>query len=190
MVLVLWGSAGEEECRALTSSDRDETPTPRSSNILQWKAGGASNKKIALAERLYLENIDVACLRDTHLKCNQRFTMRGYQVFRHGREGRGKGGVAIRVKNTIQAQEFTVSTNNQAEIHGVNILVNDKQHKIVNVYIPSDRDLSLDHMQLQDSNCIILEDFNSHSRAWGYEKADRRGDEVEDLQADNDLGFF
>ena len=100
--------------------------------------------------------------------------MRGYQLFRHDREGRAKGGVAILVKNAIPAQEFTVGTNNQAEIHRVNIIVNDKQHKIFNVYSPPDRDLSRDLMQLQDSKCIILGDFNSHSEAWGYEEAEER----------------
>ena len=108
-------------------------------------------------------------------------------MFQHNREGRAKGGVAILVKNTIPAQEFTVSTNNQAEIHGVSIIINEKQYKIFNIYSPPDRDLSLDIMHLQESRCIILGDFNSHSEAWGYEEADRRGEEVEDWQVDNGL---
>ena len=107
MVLVLWGSAGEEECRALrlkeahpsatgghlTSScqartrgtrvrdtDEKETPTSRGIDILQWNAEGAHKKTIALTVKLHKENIDVACLQETHLKENQRFTMRGCQV--------------------------------------------------------------------------------------------------------------
>ena len=132
-------------------------------------------------------NIDVACLQETHLKENQHFTMRGYQVFRHDREGRAKGGVAILVKNTIPAHEFTVSTNNQAEMHGVSIIINEKQYKIFNIYCPPDRDLFLDLIHPQDSRCIILGDFNSHSEAWGYEEADRRGEEVEDWQVDDGL---
>ena len=107
-------------------TDPKETPTSRGIDILQWNAEGVYKKKIALTEKLHKENIDVACLQETHLKENQRFTMRGYQVFRHDREGRAKGGVAILVKNTIPAHEFTVSTNNQAEIHGVSIKINEK----------------------------------------------------------------
>ena len=76
------------------------------------------------------------------------------------------------MKNTIPAHELTVSIDNQAEIHGVNIIVNDKQHKIFNVYIPPGSDLSLGHMQLQDSKYIILRDFTSHSEAWGYKEAE------------------
>ena len=33
----------------------------------------------------------------------------------------------------------------------------------------------------------MLGDFNSHSEAWGYSEADRRGEEVEDWQIDNKL---
>ena len=81
------------------NTDQKETPTSRGIKILQWDAEGAYKEKIALTEKLHKENIDVACLQETHLKDNQRFTMRGYQVFRHDREGRAKGGVAILVKN-------------------------------------------------------------------------------------------
>ena len=154
---------------------------------MQWNAEGVSTKKIPLSERLYHETIDVACLQETHLKESQRFTMRGYQVFRHDREGRSKGGVAILVKNSIPAQEFVVRTNNQAEIHGVNIIVDNQKLRIFSVYCPPDRDLSLELIQIQDSRCLIVGDFNSHSEAWGYDEADRRGEEVEDWQIDNGL---
>ena len=159
------------------ATDRNETLTFSRINNLQRIAEGAYNKEIA--ERLHQENIDVACFQETHLKDNQRFAMIGYQVFRHDREGRAKGGVATLVKNTIPAQELTVTSNNQAEFHGVNIIVNDKQHTIFNVYSPPHRDLSLDHMQLKDSMCTVLGDFNSHSEAWGYEEEDRRKEEIE-----------
>ena len=42
-------------------------------------------------------------------------------------------------------------------------------------------------MHLQESRCFILGDFNSLSEAWGYEGADRRGEEAEDWQVDNGL---
>ena len=63
----------------------------------------------------------------------------------------------------------------------------EQQLQIYNVYCPPDKDLSLDLMQLQDSKCLILGDFNSHSEAWGYDEADKRGEEVEDWQVDNAL---
>ena len=84
------------------ATDRDVTQIPRSSNILQWNAEDAYNKNIALAERLQQKNIDVACLQESHLKGNQRFTMRGSQMFRHDGKGRAKGGIATLVKKQSQ----------------------------------------------------------------------------------------
>ena len=87
----------------------------------------------------------------------------------------------------MPGHEFTVSTNNHAEIHGVSIIIKEKQYEIFNIYSPPDRDLSLDLIHRQENTCIILGDFNSHSEARGYEEADRRGEEVEDWQVDNGL---
>ena len=91
------------------------------------------------------------------------------------------------MKNTLSAKEFSVSTNDQTEIQGVNIVINNQQMEVVNLYSPPDRDLSLDQIQVQDSMFIAIGDFNSHSEAWGYKEADRRGEEVEDWQIENKL---
>ena len=40
-------------------------------------------------------------------------------------------------------------------------------------------------MEIPDSKCLVVGDFNSHSEAWGYKESDQRGDEVEDWQIDN-----
>ena len=87
-------------------------------NILHWNAEGIQNKKATLAERLRKEDIDVACIQETHLKENLRFNMRGYQVVRQDRTDRIKGGVLILIKNSLPYQEIIVDTENQAEIQG------------------------------------------------------------------------
>lgn len=137
------------------------------------RRGSIQQQKVPLAERLQQEDIAIACLQETHLKDTQGFSMRGFQVFRHDREGRTKGGVAILVKNTIPAQEFIVNTNNQSKIHGVTVKIEHEQVTIFNVYSPQDRDLTLDAMELLDCQCLIIGDFNSHLEVWGYEDADR-----------------
>ena len=75
--------------------------------------------------------------------------------------------MAVLVKNSIPVQDFCVSTNNQAEIHGVNITLDNQQIKILNAYCPVDRDLSLDHIDIPESRRLVLGDVNSHSEAWG-----------------------
>ena len=71
-------------------------------------------KKLDLAERMHKENIDIACVQETHLTVNHRFSVRGYETIRFDREGRHKGGVLILVRNFIAAQELkTDSAINQ-----------------------------------------------------------------------------
>ena len=156
-------------------------------NIMQWNAEGVSNKKEILAARLCQEDIDIACVQETHLNENRRFNMRGYQVFRKDRVGRKKGGVVILVKNRIPAQEIKISCTDQAEINAVYILIENQRYNIFNVYSPPDRDLSLQTLELTGDKCLIAGDFNSHSEAWGYDEADKRGEEVEDWQVENNL---
>ena len=174
--------------RRVNATGRDRTTTKeteRPLNILQWNAEGISNKKLALTERLHADNIDVACIQETHLSCNYRFSIRGYQTFRMDREGRSKGGVLILVKNSIPAIGFQVDTNHQAEIHGVKITIDKTIITIYNLYCPADKDLSLQLLEVPTENCLIVGDFNSHSTCWGYDETDRRGEEVEDWQIDS-----
>ena len=156
-------------------------------NLIHWNAEGVYKKKIPLIQRLKKEDVDVACIQETHLKEKHRFKVRGYQAFRHDRKRTKKGGVLILVKNSIPAQDFIVETNEQAEIQGVKITIGDRQLKIFNVYSPQDKDLSLDLIQTEDNNCLVMGDFNSHSEAWGYREADVRGEQVEDWQVDTRL---
>ncbi|PVD27236.1 hypothetical protein C0Q70_12391 [Pomacea canaliculata] len=161
--------------------------TLRPLNILQWNAEGVYNKKLALTERLHAEKIDVACIQETHLNPNHRFTIRGYQTFRMDREGRHKGGVLILVKNNIPARDFQVDTNQQAEINGVKITVDSTVLTIFNLYCPPDKELSLQTLDIPAENCLAVGDFNSHSTCWGYDETDNRGEEVEDWQIDSKM---
>ena len=114
----------------------NHSKTIRPLNILQWNAEGVFNKKVPLTDRLHKEDVDVACIQETHLNTNHRFSIRGYQTFRLDREGRHKGGVLILVRNNSAASDFKVDTNQQAEIHGVKITVDNSAINIFNLYCP------------------------------------------------------
>ena len=165
----------------------NHSKTIRPLNILQWNAEGVLNKKVPLTERLHKEDVDVACIQETHLNTNHRFSIRGCQTFWLDREGRHKGGVLILVRNNIAASDFKVDTNQQAEIHGVKITVDNSAINIFNLYCPPDKDLSLQHIHVPSQNCLAVGDFNSHSTSWGYGETDRRGDEAEDWQIENNM---
>ena len=93
----------------------------------------------------------------------------------------------ILVRNNIAASDFKVDTNQQAEIHGVKITVDNSTISILNLYCPPDKDLSLQHIHVPSQNCLAVGDFNSHSTSSGYGETDRRGDEVEDWQIENNM---
>ena len=97
----------------------------------------------------------------------------------------------ILVRNNIAASDFKVDTNQQAEIHGVKITVDNSAINIFNLYCPPppppDKDLSLQHIHVPSQNCLAVGDFNSHSTSWGYGETDRRRDEVGDWQIENNM---
>ena len=93
----------------------------------------------------------------------------------------------ILVRNNIAASDFKVDTNQQAEIYGVKITVDNSAINIFNLYCPPDKDLSLQHIQVPSQNCLAVGHFNSHSTPWGYGETDRRGDEVEDWQIESNM---
>ena len=108
----------------------------------------SSTKRFRITERLHKEDVDVACIQKTHVNANHRFSMRGYQTFRLDREGKHKGGVFILVRNNIAASDCKVDTNQQAEIHGVNITEDNFTISIRNLYCPHDKDLSLQNVNV------------------------------------------
>ena len=61
-------------------------------NLIHWNAEGVYKKKIPLIQRLKMEDVDVACIQETHLKEKHRFKVRGYQAFRHDRKRTKKEG--------------------------------------------------------------------------------------------------
>ena len=120
-------------------------------------------------ERLRAEDIDIACLQETHLNPNHRFIVRGYRTFRMDREGRHEGGILTLVRNDFPATGFQVDTNHQAEIQGVRVTVDGSDITIFNLYCPPDKELSLQFLDIPSEDCLVVGDFNSHSPSWGYD---------------------
>ena len=165
----------------VTSDSSDQT------KIAQWNCEGISKKKEALKIFLHKEKIDIACLQETHLNPNLRFSVRGYQCFRQDRPNRHKGGVLILVSNKIPAQEITIQTGEESEIIDITAQLHNKKVIIYNCYAPPDKQLGLHNIEVPETNCLVLGDFNGHSPSWGYNDLDTKGEEIEDWQIINNL---
>ena len=171
------------------------TPKQQSENshqeikIMQWNAEGISKKKLALAQKLQQQNIDVACIQETHLTDKMRFTIRGYQCYRLDRQEH-KGGILILIKNTHPYTEIpntSTDPQNDSEIQGISTIINENKFTIYNCYSPQNKNLNLDRIHIENSRCLVLGDFNSHSPSWGYDNLDRRGEEIEDWMMETKL---
>ncbi|GFS25231.1 AP-like endonuclease/reverse transcriptase [Elysia marginata] len=132
--------------------------------ILHWNAEGISRKKLALANQLKKEDIDVACIQESHLiphpKHGRRFTMKGYHTFKHDRQDGPKGGVITLVKNNITAWEIKVNTGDRAEMirTELHFKFKDKNITIYNCYCPPGKEQALHAMNISDQ-CIVVGDF-------------------------------
>ena len=119
--------------RSMEDMSSESQSKAKSLKILQWNAEGIFRKKTQLAQRLKMEDIDIACIQETHLNVGSRFSIRGYETHRMDREDQHKGGILILTKNNIIAKEFKIDTDKNSEIHGITFKVNEKNSKSVSV---------------------------------------------------------
>lgn len=160
----------------------------KSLKILQWNAEGIQKKKEALKIFLHEKEIDVACIQETHLNSNLRFSIRGYTCIRQDREIRPKGGILTLIKNDIPTTDITMPNSSESEIMGTKLILPDGNINLFNCYFPPDKEIEIDHIQIPDQeDCLILGDMNSHSQSWGYPDLNARGEKIEEWQAENRL---
>ena len=62
--------------------------------------------------------------------------------------------------------------------------------KLVNLYYPNNKALSLNALPAVEDHYLVVGDFNSHSQSWGYDQIDKRGEEVENWQDDHRLNLI
>ncbi|KAK7115386.1 hypothetical protein V1264_001263 [Littorina saxatilis] len=152
----------------------------------QWNAEGLRKKKPELQDFLRREQVDIICIQETHLTDAHRFSMRGYELFRHDRSNRSKGGILTLVRNNIPAIEVGRSTG-ENEFLAVKAVLQGREFTIINFYCPPDKNLELHTLHLPQSNLLILGDFNGHSPSWGYQDLNCRGEQIEDWMIDENL---
>jgi hypothetical protein len=156
-------------------------------NVLQWNADGILKKKVPLSKLLCDEQIDIACIQETHLKPKHDYAIRGYDAVRLDRKTY-KGGVLILIRSSLPSRGLIDPTNRESEIAGADITIDgDRTLRVYNVYCPPKKSLALESMEITNANCLVVGDFNSHSDRWGYATTDLRGAELEDWEIDENL---
>jgi hypothetical protein len=122
------------------------------------------------------QSVDIVAISETWLKSKttDKFcSVNGYKLIRNDREGKGGGGVAIYVKNTIKFKILATSPNifdpKQVEYIFCQITLNNTQIVIAALYRRPYNDCSFDtflhkmqHLRLKYDSIIMLGDFNVH----------------------------
>ena len=72
------------------------------------------------------------------------------------------------------------SSTHSAENQTMIIQTTNRNFTIVNYYCTSNVNINIQNINVKSENCIIVGDFNSYSRSWGYNHIDNRGEEIED----------
>ena len=153
---------------------------------MHWNAEHVMNKKTELEHTLHEGSVNIRCIQETHLQSKKYFKVRGYQCFRSDRTDRNKGGVLTLARNNINA--CLVDTHMEdSEYQVLEINADAADIQLVNIYCPNDKDLSLDTINTEVSNFVIVGDFSNRSQSLGYQHMDRRGEEVENWQDENSL---
>ena len=175
--LASWGSTsatggsadfGARRKQSRTTGQQKQSKIPLT--VAQWNAEGIRNKKPELQEFLRKFKVDILCAQETHLTENHRFFIRGYEVFRHDRTNKHKGGVIILVKNHLAAVEAHRMEEDGTESISVNILLPSGKLTMTNCYCAPTKQLQLHKIPIQPSNHLILGDFNGHSPRHGSQR--------------------
>ncbi|KAG5858980.1 hypothetical protein JTB14_027661 [Gonioctena quinquepunctata] len=141
------------------------------------------------ARRAPVEELKKAGPKETHLKPEENFTLRGFQCFRKDVQPdlRARGEVATFVKDSIPAEEIELNTNLQTVAIRIRAPI---ELTICNIYVPNPQwtvhGIQNILNQLPKPS-IIVGDWNAHSQLWGTQLRNTCGRRVETIIKDNQL---
>lgn len=153
-------------------------------NILFWNAKGLSKKLKELIEILRIEEIDIACISETHLTNNLTIPdIPNYHVIRHDR-AKHLGGLLTIIKDTVSFNERQLGPTSLLEYAAFDIK-SQTHFTIINTYLPGgaktpdiksklkkDLDILLDNSRLP---VFLVGDLNGKNKLWGCKSNNAAG---------------
>ena len=100
---------------------------------MNWNADGVKARGNTLIEFLTRLSIKVACISETHLITDEKFTIPGFKVYGRDRVNRA-GGVALLIKNDIKQYQLLLPTTVNLEVIGIKILLNNTELRVISDY--------------------------------------------------------
>ena len=155
-------------------------------SIIQWNVQGIHQRKDEILELSKSFQASIIAAQETFLWENSNFKIPNFNCLR--KDGhfnvRGHGGVALFIRENIPYKEITLSTTLTAIAAQITI---NSTFTICNIYLPPsrtiDRGLLQNLYQQLPQPCLIVGDFNAHSRLWDStrQNPDQRGSIIENF---------
>lgn len=153
-------------------------------NILYWNCRGIRNKKTEFFDFLISNNIHIACLCETKLNSDIRFSNNQFHVYRLDNAGGriSKGGVAIVVHKSIKCNIMKSLDTEIIETIGITISSSTNQKvNILSTYFTgttSNHDYAAfvrDIRKITSPHTIAFGDFNSKHSYWRCQRSNKAG---------------
>lgn len=148
-------------------------------NILNWNANGLKQKRSSFIVFLAQNNVDIACITETHLISTEKFTIPGYLVYRSDRDApKASGGVAIIIKRNISHHSLYLPRLNNLEIVAIKIKTNTDEIILYSAYhAPRYKFLKtyIETLFYDNTPTILLGDLNCKHESWGCNKTNPNG---------------
>ena len=149
-------------------------------SIFQWNCNGLLAHLNEFKQHLAQNSYDVICLQETFLKPSKNFNLTGYSVVRKDRVEMGKGGLVTLIRDSIDYTEIIPQDGIECIL--IKIKSDNSHTTIVNLYIPPDQDVDINHISsLFTPKTIIVGDLNAKNTLWGSPLTDQRGIIIENL---------
>jgi exonuclease III len=106
--------------------------------FVNWNANGIKQQRSTLIHFMARHGIDVACVTETHLIQNEKFTIPGYQIHRKDQENAiGWGGSAIIIRHNLAVTPIDLTNVHHLEAVAINLVTDSNTTlRIISAYKP------------------------------------------------------
>nr|WP_160869998.1 reverse transcriptase domain-containing protein [Pantoea sp. Taur] len=139
-----------------------------------------------------MKDVDPFCisLQETHLKLSDKFTLKGFDIFRKDspNSDRAFRGVAVAIKQSVYSKHVEIDTPLQVVAVTVHCGIT---FTVCNIYLPQDNSIQIEHLlhihKQLPKPVLYTGDFNGHNTIWGCKNVNGRGRMIECFIDSSDL---
>lgn len=165
-------------------------------SVMYWNARGLSSKINELAELIRVENIDIACVSETHLTDNIKLRdIQNYTTIRRDRATH-LGGLVMIIRNGLRFKEYVVGASSLLECMGIvlepvgssktpTVIINTylpggARNSDIQTYFKTDLERILPANK-KDLAIFMMGDLNAKHKTWNNQKNNKAGNILYDF---------